>query len=299
MLNKSRYVFVVNGAAGTGAAPARVTQLLQGAPDLAARGRVLVVPRADALDALLQLAEDEVPVVLGGDGSLRALVTLLDARGELPRRTVAVIPFGTGNATAATLGIRSIADGLRALREGTPQLIDLLRTSLPQAPIALVSVSTGFESGFLERYGRLRYDSRLWAGLSALALNLAVARRDVSLTLDGTHILVPGRRVHNVGLYNIPHYAYGKVMWPGLAADDGTGVAAIVSSSPAYWALMARGQSAPPLGGSLARLGVRTDRWRAATLTAPAGLQVDGDVVAGTTAEVRVDPRALTALAAP
>jgi hypothetical protein len=99
--------------------------------------------------------------------------------------------------------------------------------------------------------------------------------------------------VHNVGLYNIPHYAFGRVMWPGLAADDGTGVAAAAASGAAYWALMTRGQAAPPFGEDLARLGVQTRRWRTARLESPAGLQVDGDTVDGSEVELQMAPAAL------
>ena len=44
-------------------------------------------------------------VVAGGDGSLHAVVTALHRRHELASRTLGLIPLGTGNDFARTLGI--------------------------------------------------------------------------------------------------------------------------------------------------------------------------------------------------
>jgi diacylglycerol kinase (ATP) len=297
--SSSRFVFLVNAAAGTGKAPRRLDALLASRPALAARSRIVRSSSASELDAALRLSDDEIPVAVGGDGSLNALVTLLDRRDELAR-TIALVPFGTGNATAHTLGLRSAAVAMAALERGATRAIDIMRTSITAAPIALVSCSTGFESNFLRRYASLRYASRQWAGWSALALNLTKKFNGVTLTIDGTEWVHPTQLVHNVGVYNIPHYAFGKVMWRGMRPDDGLAIAAEVSSPLTYWNLMARGVPAPlDSNTSEHRLpGVRTIRWHSAELRTPLRLQVDGESVDATEASLTVAPRALTVIGA-
>ncbi len=295
----SRFVFLVNAAAGTGKAPRRLDALLKRHPELALRSRIVRSSSASELDAALRLSDDEVPTAVGGDGSLNALVTLLHRRGEL-RRTIALVPFGTGNATAHTLGLSSAQVAMAALERGVTASIDIMRTSLAQTPIALVSCSTGFESNFLQRYAALRYSSRQWAGWSALLFNLSTQLRGVSLTIDGTEWVPATELVHNVGLYNIPHYAFGKVMWRGMRPDDGLAIAAAVRSPLGYWNLMARGVSAPiERDSSEYRLpGVRTVRWHTAEIRSPLRLQIDGESIDATEASLTVDPRAITIISA-
>ena len=292
-------MFLLNAAAGTGKAPRRLDALLAQSPELAARSRIVRSSSAAELDAALTLSDDEIPVAVGGDGSLNALVTLLDRRGEL-QRTIAVVPFGTGNATAHTLGLRSAALGVAALARGQTTTLDLIRTSMPHAPIALVSCSTGFESGFVQRYAAVRYRSRQWAGWSALLLNVSKTIRGVSLVIDGVPWVTPDDLVHNVGLYNIPHYAFGKVMWRGVRADDGVAVAARVSSPLWYWSLMAFGITVPLERNThdTRMPGVRTIRWRTAELTTPTSLQVDGESIIARHARLTVVHRALTIIRA-
>lgn len=299
MRSSSRFVFLVNAAAGTGRAPRRLEALLARQPSLAARSRVVQSSSAAELAAVLRLDDDEIPTAVGGDGSLNALVTLLDRRGEL-QRTIAVVPFGTGNATAHTLGLRSTTVALAALERGVTAQLDLMRTSIDAAPIALVSCSTGFESGFLQRYSALRYSSRQWAGWSALALNVRRRIRGVTLTIDGTEWVHPTELVHNVGVYNIPHYAFGKVMWRGMLPDDGLGIAAEVRSSLGYWNLMARGVPAPGARDMPEQRlpGVRTIRWQTAELRSPMHLQVDGESIEANEAVLSVNARALTMIRA-
>ena len=299
MQSSSRFVFLVNASAGTGKAPRQLDVLLARHPALAARARIVRSSSAQELDAALRLADDEIPVAVGGDGSLNALVTLLHRRNEL-QRTLGLVPFGTGNATAHTLGLRSANAAMQALERGVTTAIDIMRTSVPEAPIAMVSCSTGFESNFLQRYGALRYSSKRWAGISALFLNVPKRFSGVSLVVDGSEWVNPSELVHNVGVYNIPHYAFGKVMWRGMQPNDGLAIAAEVRSPIGYWNLMARGVAAPmERNTSEHRLpGVRTIRWHTAELRSPLFLQIDGESIPTQSASLSVDPRAVTIIRA-
>jgi diacylglycerol kinase family enzyme len=295
----SPFVFVVNAAAGRGQAPQTLRTLMSRFPEIAARARVILTRSPDELTEALHLRDNEIPVAVGGDGSLNALITALDRRGEITR-PVGLIPFGTGNATASTLGLTSPAVACAALARRQTMQLDIMRTSLPRTPIALVSCSTGFESGFLERYGAVRYQSKQWAGWSALALNVGLRFRGVSLVLDGVPWVRPDDTAHNVGVYNIPHYAFGRVIWRGMRANDGLGIAAHATAPLWYWNLIARGIAVP--GADLTPVeslrGVRTQRWSTCEFQSPLPLQIDGEFVDARVASLRVDPRAVAAICA-
>ena len=57
------------------------------------------------LDGVLQRAGSRTIVVVGGDGSLHAVVAALQKRNELGTRTLALLPLGTGNDFARALEI--------------------------------------------------------------------------------------------------------------------------------------------------------------------------------------------------
>jgi diacylglycerol kinase (ATP) len=59
----------------------------------------------EELERTLDERDDEIVVAAGGDGSIHQLVATLYARDELSRRTVGLLPLGTGNDLARNLGI--------------------------------------------------------------------------------------------------------------------------------------------------------------------------------------------------
>ena len=70
------------------------------------------------LDRLLDGLGDRMLVVVGGDGSVHTAVATLHARGELsPDRPIGLVPLGTGNDLARTLGVPlDPAEAAQALR---------------------------------------------------------------------------------------------------------------------------------------------------------------------------------------
>lgn len=79
------------------------------------------------LDGVLHRAGSRCLVVAGGDGSLHAVVKALYKRHELDRRTLALLPLGTGNDFARSLGIPlEPHEAARALLTGEVRKMDLL-----------------------------------------------------------------------------------------------------------------------------------------------------------------------------
>ena len=83
------------------------------------------------LDGVLHRAGTRAIVVAGGDGSLHAVVAALHRRHELSERTLALIPLGTGNDFARTLGIPlDPARAAEVVLEGRQRSMDLILDEL-------------------------------------------------------------------------------------------------------------------------------------------------------------------------
>ena len=80
------------------------------------------------LGRVLDRLGERTLVVVGGDGSVHTAVATLLARGELsPDRPLGLIPLGTGNDLARTLGIPlDPAAAARALLAGRTRPLDLV-----------------------------------------------------------------------------------------------------------------------------------------------------------------------------
>ena len=83
------------------------------------------------LDGVLHRAGCRQIVVAGGDGSLHAVVKALYRRHELAKRTLGLIPLGTGNDFARTLGIPlDPGEAAAALMTGESRPMDLILDEL-------------------------------------------------------------------------------------------------------------------------------------------------------------------------
>ncbi len=284
-----RVLFLVNPEAGGGRTEARLRRLLSQAPALAGRSNTAWVrSTAEACAALRGLEPGDIPVATGGDGTVTLVATALREAGRQDT-PLALLPLGTGNLVARELGLDDPRLALRALERGTVRRIDVMRTSHPAAPLALASISCGFEGVFIARYAGLRRGGRLLAALGALP---AAWDRGATpaLECDGEILLAPTDAAYSVGLYNTGCYVAGLVMSPGADVADGWGEGVVYRTARAYWTAMA---GALRGGAPGAEAGVVRRRWRVARLESRGPLQFDGEPASGGTVSVWMEPGAL------
>lgn len=288
-----RLLAIVNPEAGRGRAETKLRRLLQSS-DLMERASVEVATARsveEVCDALARREEDVVPVAVGGDGTVNMVATALDLVGP-GAALVAVLPLGTMNLVARELGLGSVRRALQALTGQRTFPLDVMRTSHSTTPLAISSLSGGFEGTFVARYQNLRRFGRpvgALAGLAASGGRFAPAM----LELDGEVVAETADRVFSAGLYNARHYPLRVVMSPDADLSDGLGEGVVYHTGAAFWSTVAAGFRG---GAHGERDGVTRRTWSTARLESEGPIQIDGESVEGGSISVRLEPCAFRVL---
>ncbi|MFI6989363.1 diacylglycerol/lipid kinase family protein [Nonomuraea wenchangensis] len=244
-----------------------VLDVLGGGADVVFRA----LERPDDLDRALAEHPDREPVVLGGDGTLHRVVAALLARGELESRTVGLIPMGTGNDLARTLGIPlDPADAARVVLDGAPRPLDLLVEDAPGKGIVLNAVHVGVGAEASRRATPLKPVLRR-AAYAAGALLAGVRSKGwrLRVRVDGEPVADGRRRVLMVGVGNGASIGGGTPLTPDARPDDGL-ADVVVSYAVSPWGRLAY--------GVLLRLGRHPERDDVATFRGRA-VVVEGEPV--------------------
>jgi len=292
-----RFAFFVHPASGNG----RATRRLKRALDCVARSKETTLPLAqrsrvietrslsETRAGLRSLRGDEIPVAAGGDGALQYLVRALRCEG-LRSRLVGVLPLGTGNAFAHSIGLATLKEAILALDAGRARALDLMVTTHPDATVVVASLSVGFEAEFIRSWNRARLNGSLPGGLVALARAATTRTAAPQLWLDGASSSLTGSTVWSAGLYNISHYAFGKLVIPECDPSDAAAEAIVYRDAWAYVRALATGK------GSVSR-GVERRRWRIASVETSGPIQADGETLPGRDLAVHVEPGGLRVIA--
>ena len=173
------------------------------------------------LDGVLARRADRRVVVAGGDGSLHALLAALYRRGELSEAVVGLIPLGTGNDFARSVGVPlDPGDAARLSLHGEVRAVDLLEDQVGTIIVNAVHVGVGAEAGreakgWKSRIGKPGYVvGAVIAGLKTQGLRLRVeADQEVVTDLD--------RLVLQVGVGNGRTVGGGTELLPDADPEDG------------------------------------------------------------------------------
>lgn len=208
---------IANAAAGSSddATIAAVVDVLAGAGGV----RLVRTSDADDLAAALRDIGDRTAVVLGGDGSLHAVVAALDKLGALSTTPVALVPMGTGNDFARTLGLSE--DPLEAAHQAiasAPRPIDLVRDGEGRLVVNAAHVGVGAEAAanarrYKKRWGRLGY---------AIGTLMASTSPGVRLHIEIDGVTLPSRGpVVQVAVGNGRFVGGGTPLLPEADPTDG------------------------------------------------------------------------------
>lgn len=175
---------------------------------------------SEELDSVLAHRGERNVVVAGGDGSVHAVVNALHARGELDGPAVGVIPLGTGNDLARSIGIPLEAvDAARLLVAGRRCRIDVLveddDTLVVNAVHAGIGADAGRAAGPWKRLGKVGYV------VGALVAGLTTPGDKIRVVADGAVLADGRRRVLQVGVGNGSRIGGGVELTPDADPTDG------------------------------------------------------------------------------
>lgn len=218
------YHLVVNGAAANAdhdAAAVAAETLRSGG----VRAVVHTTDDEDALDDVIAAVDgDDVLVVCGGDGSVHVAVERTRACGRLSATSLAVIPMGTGNDLAGSLGIPADPqDAARAILAGRASPLDLITDDRDRLCVNGLHAGIGVEAadraqGMKDRLGDGAYV------LGALSAGMRAQDWDVEVLVDGRPLrpdATDDGRVLLVAVMNAPTVGGGTPIAPGAELDDG------------------------------------------------------------------------------
>jgi YegS/Rv2252/BmrU family lipid kinase len=178
------------------------------------------------LDGVLHRAGSRHVVVAGGDGSLHAVVAALYRRHELGERTIGLLPLGTGNDFARTIGLPlDPVESARALVGARPRPMDLVVDELGEVVVNNVHLGASAQAS---RHGAT-WKSRLSPfGLGLLgypvgALRAAVRPPFVRLRveIDGDVVADMDRHVLMLAVGNGASVGGGTEVTPDARPGDG------------------------------------------------------------------------------
>jgi diacylglycerol kinase family enzyme len=284
---EKRLLVVVNGAAGSTDDESVDTVLAA----LLAGADVDVAATADH-DELLEVVRargERRLVVVGGDGSVHAAVRALDRAGVLdPGEPLGIVPCGTGNDLARTLGLPlDPAEAAAVVLTGHPRPVDLVRDDVGGLVVNAVHVGVGALAGaeavrFKERLGRAAFPlGAAIAGVTSSGWPLRVA-------VDGEIVVHPDQGWAADGSIDVLMVAVctgrtiggGAPLAPQALVDDGLAdVVVTTATGPAARAAFA---AALRIGRHVERPDVLITRGREVTFSGPpVALNGDGEIEEG------------------
>ena len=286
--------FLVNERARSGGTVAQLQRLLSAEPLCRVPTSIANFADDDGIRRGLDALKDgAILVAVGGDGTLASIVRLMReaARADQP---LGLLPLGTGNGVAHSLGIGRLSQAIEALLIGSGRDFDIMTTTHPGAPLSLLSISVGLESLAMRDFDRWRRTSRLVGALAGGIRRSAGRVSGILIEGDGQRLVSPDESICNAGLYNAPCYGFGVMPRPPADAADGLADLRVHRGRVGYAAYLAAGvlRMANPFA--------RDPHWpqiERATICSPLPVQIDGETLAAATFEVEVLPRALQILA--
>jgi YegS/Rv2252/BmrU family lipid kinase len=183
------------------------------------------------LDGVLQRAGSRRIVVAGGDGSLHAVVSALHRRHELDHAIVGLLPMGTGNDFARTLGIPlDPEEAAHVIASGEVRRTDLIVDELGEVVVNNVHVGAGAAAsrrgaGIKERLGSIGVGKvnlgKLGYPIGALMSVFDEPSVHVHVEVDGKVVTDVDRPVLMVSIGNGAHVGGGTELTPGADPEDG------------------------------------------------------------------------------
>lgn len=269
-------LLIVNANAGS-TADAAVEAAGAALPGWPTAVEVAATADVDDLGAALGRLGGRRLVVVGGDGSIHAVVQALRDRGELADVPVGIVPLGTGNDLARGLGLPlDPAEAGAVIAAGAPHRLDLLVDD--RGGVVVNVAHAGLGASAAEAADDLK--GRLGALAYPVGALLAGARESgwaLQVEVDGRPLLAEGATVLLVGVGNSSSIGGGTPLCPDAVPDDGL-LDVVVATATGPAARVSFG-AALRTGRHVDRDDVVTARGRVVRIAGePVGHNADGEI---------------------
>ncbi|TYL45396.1 diacylglycerol kinase [Nocardioides sp. BGMRC 2183] len=222
-------------------------------------------------------------VVIGGDGSIHAVMAALHRNDLLGGVEVALVPMGTGNDFARTLGLPLDAEEAAPIAAtGTARPADLVVDDTGDVTVNGVHVGASAEAGERGAAWKARLGSigvgkvnlgKLGYPIGALLTALDPPMKRLRVEVDGHVVHDTDHRVLVVALGNGASVGGGTALTP--AADPHDGRVDVLIATPARWWSRLRVAALLPFGRHPEDAEVRMLRGSTVTISAAEGEQYD------------------------
>ena len=296
MRDRKRVLIFANPIAGRGRGR-RIAERLRSRLTEVRFDAEIVTERPDAFDLARLDRPVEAAIVIGGDGTLRAVAHRLfldprDPAGGNP--PLLVVPLGTANLMGRHLGIRWNDRTLEAQVAAaiTSHRVVSLDTARANGRLFLLMTGIGFDAHVVHelarlRRGPIRITSYVTPALSAL---MDYAYSPLHVVVDGREVFGPEPGIVFVG--NLPEYGTGFPVLPQARADDGVLDVCAMPCRSRQDLLKLFLQAT--IGEHVRAEGVAYVKGKHVSITTPGGqpvpMQVDGDPAGHTPAEIDLLP---------
>jgi YegS/Rv2252/BmrU family lipid kinase len=175
----------------------------------------------EAWDEDASPAPYDLVVLAGGDGTIHRVVSTLATREMLSEITLAVLPLGTGNDFARSMGLPTDPEAAaRVVLDGVRRPVDVLRTDRGEFAVnaahvglgALASERAHAVKGLLGPLGYL---------VGAVLAGASMTDYPVRVAVDGEDVTEDGQRVLMLGLSVGRTIGGGAPLAPEASVDDG------------------------------------------------------------------------------
>jgi len=280
---------------------------------LAPLGRVGTVPARADEGPTEQLARGleagaTTLIAAGGDGTVSGLVNALDARGLLGRVRLGVIPLGTGNDLARSLGLpMDPLEAAAVLARGVARRLDLLRLCAADcadparrvARLVLNASTAGFGSLVAEHTGDGAKRALGALAYAASAVSEAASAKLYCVRVRADHSEAFRTTTYHLVVCNGRTIGGGVPVSPASLLDDGlldlTITPGLSAAELAVLVAKALGGRHGPEDGIITRSARTLDL----ESDPPLPLNADGDLLGTTPARYKVLPRAAEFLIGP
>ena len=288
-MGASKYLFFFNPNAGYGKAAWDFDNFLSRNPLIARNSRTVAVSGLESVVAGVQnCSAEQIIISAGGDGTANMLAQALHVTGNLCK-PFTLLPLGTGNALAHSIGIHSQDIAAHVLSEGKIRSMDVMLTDYPGKSIALISVSIGFEAILMGHREVWRKRKILKTVFSVMGAAFSRSIRETSVVIDGQQCCWDSARYFNIGFYAQPCLAFGRRIFTSNAVAC-VNVRGVVSDTPiAYWCLIAKGEKRCE---NFQPRGIFRE-WSTAVIATSGAVQIDGEPLDGRRITLRHWPQAM------